>query len=120
MRGSKPGERRGGRQKGAKNKRTRDLEERVREVSASIEAALPGAFKGDAHALLISVYKDPNHPLPLRLDAAKAAISFEKPKLAAVEHSGDADNPVAMAIMSGVPDVADTDDDHQRPAAQSH
>jgi hypothetical protein len=120
MRGSKPGERRGGRQKGAKNKRTRDLEERLKQASAVIEDAIPDAFKGDAHALLISVYKDPGHPLPLRLDAAKAAISFEKPKLAAVEHSGDADNPVAMAIMSGVPDVADTDDDHQRPAPQSH
>lgn len=86
----------------------------------AVEDALPDAFKGDAHALLISVYKDPSHPLPLRLDAAKAAISFEKPKLAAVEHSGDADNPLAMAIVSGVPDVASTDDDHQRPPAPSH
>jgi hypothetical protein len=52
---------------------------------------------------------------------AEKAAPYMHPKLANVQHSGDADNPVAMAIMSGVPDVADADhDDHQRPAAQSH
>jgi len=40
-------------------------------------------FKGDAHAFLMMVYKDPSLPLALRLDAAKAAIPFEKPALAA-------------------------------------
>jgi hypothetical protein len=109
-----------GRRKGSNGEKVLARLSAVSEAMKAVEDTLPDAFKGDAHALLISVYKDPNHPLPLRLDAAKAAISFEKPKLAAVEHSGDADNPVAMAIMSGVPDVADTDDDHQRQASSSH
>ena len=39
-------------------------------------------FQGDAHAFLMMVYKDPSLPLALRLDAAKAAIPFEKPALA--------------------------------------
>jgi hypothetical protein len=43
------------------------------------------AFEGDAHALLVTIYKDPTHPIDLRLDAAKAAIAFEKPRLAALK-----------------------------------
>lgn len=51
---------------------------------------------------------------------AEKAAPYMHPKLAAVQHSGDAENPVAMAIMSGVPDSNANDDDHQRPTAQSH
>jgi hypothetical protein len=51
---------------------------------------------------------------------AEKAAPYLHAKLANVQHSGDAENPVAMAIMSGVPDVTDTDDDHQRQAPQSH
>ena len=40
-----------------------------------------GAFSGDAHSLLICVYKDPNIPLDIRIDAARAAIAYEKPRL---------------------------------------
>ena len=43
------------------------------------------AFRGDAHALLICIYKDPNQPLAVRIDCAKAALPYEKPRLAAVE-----------------------------------
>lgn len=93
-RGSRPGERRGGRQKGTPNKRSIVLEQKAREAAEIIEGTLPEAFKGDAHALLMTIYKDPNNPMPLRIDAAKAAIGFEKPKLAAVQHSGDEDNPI--------------------------
>jgi hypothetical protein len=39
----------------------------------------------DAHALLVSVYKDPSQPLDLRIDAAKAAIPFEKPRLSSFD-----------------------------------
>lgn len=118
-RGARPGERRGGRQKGTPNKRSIALEEKVREAASIIESTLPEAFKGDAHALLMTVYKDPTHPIPLRIDAAKAAISFEKPKLAAVTHSGDSDAPLQHVISSAVPRY-DADDDDQRPAPQSH
>ena len=82
-RGSKPGEHRGGRQKGTPNKRTQSRELAIVEASRKIEAAVgEGAFKGDAHALLVAVYKDPSHEWELRLDAAKAAVAYEKPRLA--------------------------------------
>jgi hypothetical protein len=45
------------------------------------------AFEGDAHSLLIAVYKDRSHPIELRLEAAKAAIRFEKPALGSIEQS---------------------------------
>jgi hypothetical protein len=33
----------------------------------------------------MAVYKDPRQPIELRLDAAKTAIPYEKPRLAAIE-----------------------------------
>ena len=112
-RGSRPGERRGGRQKGTPNKRSVALEEKVKEAAEIIEGALPEAFKGDAHALLMAIYKDPTHPMPLRIDAAKAAIGFEKPKLAALQHSGDKDNP--METLQRV-EIHVVDSQSERPA----
>jgi hypothetical protein len=46
-------------------------------------------FRGDAHALLRSVYTDPRWPIDMRIDAAKSAIRFERPALVAshVQHS---------------------------------
>ena len=41
-----------------------------------------------ATRLLMTIYKDPNQPLDVRMDAAKAAIAYEKPRLAAIEHGG--------------------------------
>jgi hypothetical protein len=43
------------------------------------------AFSGDAHALLMGVYEDQSQPIELRLQAAKAAIGYEKPRLTAVD-----------------------------------
>jgi hypothetical protein len=48
------------------------------------------AFEGDAHALLAAVYKDPAQPMELRMEAAKAAIGYEKPRLAAIDGNVDA------------------------------
>ncbi len=91
MRGSKPGERRGGRRPGAKNKRTLAREQAQAEIAVKIAAALGAdAFDGDAHALLVAVYKDPAQPTELRMEAAKAAIGFEKPRLASVDGKFDA------------------------------
>lgn len=53
------------------------------------------------------------------VQVAEKAAPYIHAKLAAVQHSGDAGNPVAMAIMSGVP-RPDADDDDQRAPAQSH
>lgn len=53
------------------------------------------------------------------VQVAEKAAPYIHAKLAAVQHSGDAENPVAMAILSGVP-RSDANDDDQRPAAQTH
>lgn len=91
MRGSKPGERRGGRKRGAKNKRTLAREQAQVETAVKIAAALGAdAFDGDAHALLMALYKDPAQPAELRMEAAKAAIGYEKPRLASVDGRVDA------------------------------
>ena len=76
----------GGRQKGSKNKRTLLLEERKRALLDNAKEITGGdLFEGDAHAFLILTYKDKSQPMNLRLDAAKAAIRFEKPALTAVD-----------------------------------
>lgn len=79
------GTRVGGRQKGTPNKRTAEIKQAAQEMVEAIAAEIPGAFDGDAHALLVTVYKNPAHEWPLRIDAAKAAIRFEKPSLSAVD-----------------------------------
>ena len=43
-------------------------------------------FHGDAHALLMTVYKDLKQPIGLRIEAAKAALPYEKPRLASIEN----------------------------------
>jgi hypothetical protein len=79
----------GGRQKGSKNKRTLLLEERTRALLDNAKEIIGSEpFDGDAHAFLILTYKDKSLPLNLRLDAAKAAIRFEKPALTAVDAHG--------------------------------
>ena len=53
----KPGERRGGREKGTPNKRTQKREEQMAAASAALEQALANPFTGDSHALLMAIYK---------------------------------------------------------------
>lgn len=87
--GAKPGERRGGRSKGTPNKRTEKREQAMQEAAEKISAALGAPFEGDAHALLMTLYKDTAQPLDIRLDAAKAAIGYEKPRLSSVDANID-------------------------------
>jgi len=88
-RGAKPGERRGGRAKGRPNKRTTGLQEAQQQAAQKLAEALgESCFEGDAHALLMAVYKDKTQPIELRVDAAKAAVGYEKPRLQATEHKG--------------------------------
>lgn len=83
----------GGRQKGSKNKRTLMLEGAARELIANAGDVLgENAFDGDAHALLILTYKNKALPLELRVDAAKAAIRFEKPALSSVDSKATVEN----------------------------
>src|SRR5215212_2446517 len=105
MRGSKPGERRGGRKAGTPNKRTIEREQAARDtiaqVTQAMQAAELGPFEGDAHALLVTVYKDTRLPIDLRVDAAKAAIRYEKPKLAQVQAKVEGN--VAAYVIGGAP-----------------
>jgi len=69
-----------------KNKRTVARERAQAETAVKITEALGAdAFEGDAHAFLMGVYKDATQPIELRILAARAAIGYEKPRLAAVE-----------------------------------
>lgn len=77
-----------GRPKGVANKRTVERVAAMAQTAQAIEAALPQAFAGDAHSLLVAIYKDETRSIELRIDAAKAAIRYETPALAAIEHSG--------------------------------
>jgi hypothetical protein len=86
MRGSKPGERRGGRQRGTKNRRTLERERALAEASDKIANVLgDNAFDGDSLALMQAIYRDVTQPTPLRLDAAKSAIPFERPRLSSID-----------------------------------
>lgn len=76
----------GGRQRGTKNKRTREREHALAEASEKIANVLgDNAFAGDALALMQAIYRDGQQPLSLRLDAAKAAIPFERPRLSTID-----------------------------------
>lgn len=82
------GKKTGGRQKGARNKATVRTLEAQNAAAAMIESVIPGAFDGDAHAYLMAVYKNPENKQNIRVDAAKAALPYEKARLASVEHTG--------------------------------
>lgn len=100
----------GGRKPGSKNKRTADLEAATAETIEKIEAALGEAFAGDAHTLLVATYKDKSLPLETRIDAAKAAIRFEKPALSNVE----AKNEHVHRYVARLPEKAKTTEQWQQ------
>jgi|APPan5920702752_1055751.scaffolds.fasta_scaffold03396_5 hypothetical protein len=107
MRGCEPGERRGGRAAGVKNARTKELEQRAALSRAIAEKRLgKKAFNGDAHAFLCMIYKDEEQPLDIRLDAAKAAIPYEKPRLAAIAARIENAVTYESLIMKAVESVA--------------
>jgi len=76
----------GGRKAGTPNKRTVALQHATAAAAERINATLGReGFEGDAHTLLMSIYKDPNQPIGLRMEAAKAALPYEKQRLASIE-----------------------------------
>jgi hypothetical protein len=63
----------------------------MKEATAQIGISLgDDAFNGDAHLLLVQIYKNQRLPVELRLEAAKAAIGYEKPRLSSVDASIEA------------------------------
>ena len=101
--GRRPG---AGRPKGSVDRRTAAVAKAAEDAAAHLNAA-PSAFKGDEHALLMAVYKDTSLELPLRVDAAKAALRYEKPALSSV-----------TATIHHQPSAALHDDDLARRIAQ--
>ena len=80
----------GGRKPGSKNKRTLEIEQATEGAAEMIARALGlDAFEGDAHSFLMAVYKNLKIPVDLRVDAAKAAIRFEKPALGQIESKSE-------------------------------
>jgi hypothetical protein len=86
MSGSGPGERRGGRQPGTPNKRTEALARAQAEASERVTQALgPDGFQGDALSFLQLIYRDTSQATETRLHAARIAVGYERPRLAAVQ-----------------------------------
>jgi hypothetical protein len=88
------GQKTGGRQKGTPNKRKRQAV--VAEAIARVGETIPDAFTGDAHALLIATYKNPNLDHHVRLEAARAALPYEKPRLQAVTMANEGGEPLKV------------------------
>jgi len=76
-RGSKPGERRGGRQRGTPNKKTA-----LRNAAISAAAASPNTSPLD---FLLGLMRDPNLPQEYRVKVAMAALPFVHAKAAVPE-----------------------------------
>jgi hypothetical protein len=78
------GKKTGGRTKGTPNKATAAKAE---EIAASGETPLD---------YMLRVMRDPKELHPRRDDMAKACAPYVHPKLAAVTHAGDQDNPIQV------------------------
>ena len=85
-----------GRPPGRKNNRTLELEAAVRRAATN----LPEAFDGDAHAFLMSVYKNPEFPIEVRILAAGRALRVEKPVLSAVHGRVDVNFNIAERLQA--------------------
>jgi len=85
----------GGRVKGTPNKRLPPLAialQEAREKALQQARDSVAAEQLDAHSLLRTVYLDPEQPIEVRIDAAKAAIGYELPKLNSIDARIDAVN----------------------------
>jgi hypothetical protein len=96
--GSKPGERRGGRKKGTPNKATTAAAIRA-EVAASGEIPLD---------YMLRVMRDETAESTRRDAMAKAAAPYVHPSLASVRHAGEDGGPVKIERIERV--IIDTED----------
>jgi hypothetical protein len=72
-----------GRPRGSQSPNTKARREAARQIVQRFEIDHPNAFPGDAVSLLQCVYRNPDVPLEVRIDAASKAARFERPALAA-------------------------------------
>ena len=80
----------GGRVKGTPNKQESPIARALREAREKAEREVAADPNCDAHSLLRMVYLDTTLPIEVRIDAAKAAIGYELPKLNAIDARIDA------------------------------
>jgi hypothetical protein len=82
------GRKTGGRQKGTPNKTTAERRAKMEEAMRAIANANgSGVFDGNAHDLLMAIYKNESFPIDFRARCAEAALKYEKPALAAVDNT---------------------------------
>jgi hypothetical protein len=86
IRGSKPGEHRGGRTKGTPNRATAA---KAAEIAASGQTPLD---------YMIQVMRDPTVDAGRRDEMARAAAPYVHPKLAATEHKANLGSPIQVVI----------------------
>lgn len=98
--GKRPG---AGRKKGAVTKRTQEIT-----AAALAEGLTPLDY-------LLKVMRNEKEDEARRLDAAKAAAPYVHPRLAAVEHSGNAEKPLTMQVVTGVPR-----EEYEQPLSNGH
>jgi hypothetical protein len=95
-RGSRPGERRGGRKKGTPNRKTAAMIKAVRQSGITpldfmLEVMRGKPPEGAGPAEFIAFTN-------LRFEAAKAAAPYVHPKLSAIEHTGKDGGPVRAMV----------------------
>jgi hypothetical protein len=84
-RGAAKGERRGGRSKGTPNKRTKEFQQRVERYGDPVEWQMKIMNGIDPDT---DKPAKPPYDIAMRLDAAKGAANYVRPKLSSVEHKG--------------------------------
>ncbi len=98
-----------GRRKGSTNTKTAIERAAIREKVDAIKAEGVTPLE-----VLLRIMRTATNEATV-IDCAKAAAPYVHPKLANIEHSGDAENPVhtVTRVVSGVPRI---DDDDEEPA----
>ena len=81
-----------GRPRGRKNKRTEALE------AAMVAAASELPPDMTALQLQQAVYRNDKFPMPVRLKASEAALPYESPRFATIEHRGNQEHPLVGII----------------------
>ena len=74
----------GGSRKGSPNRKTTARARAAARIKNLAAVLGDDAFTGDALGLLQLTYKNVQLPIELRIDAARAAIAYERPRLSAV------------------------------------
>lgn len=87
-----------GRPPGRKNNKTLTLEAATQKALEQVDEA----FEGDAHTFLQWVYKNPDFPIEIRLQAATKALRVEKPTLAASHSTHDVSIGLAERLDSAL------------------